>query len=320
MGFYENIFKEHILLEFRHGKNNRDKLFETRGVVEGIDEIINVVVKTVKNKLTTDAYTNTLVISSFPELNGTIFSNLSLTLEVIKSSKSTYRGGIIQSESFPKDKNGNIVFCPKVDYVIHYRDKESIFKILSFGLGHELTHAYGFYMYYKKHGVIEPLDAIRKRKRYIDGEELHKYRNAIEDLHYTLSKIELNAYTAQLRQEIEANNPENISDSKSAFDKIKETESYRNCFLYVKGEIEIILKWLNDPSLGAELLKVTNIVAKKNFTTTNQVKKYYLGRWNKWSKAYMVKASKIVYDIFSKYGAFYYEDDSKMSNPQSLKG
>lgn len=37
----------------------------------------------------------------------------------------------------------------------------------------------------------------------------------------------------------------------------------------------------------------------KKFTTYNQLKKYYLNRWQKWKNKYLSTASKIVHDIYT---------------------
>ena len=54
-----------------------------------------------------------------------------------------------------------------------------------------------------------------------------------------------------------------------------------------------------------------------HFTTYNQLLKYYNRRWEKWKKNYLIKATKIAYDVFSENNLTL--DGKNMNNNTTIK-
>ena len=310
--FFDNELISHIVLEFKHGKISVNNLNEVRHVVPNIDYIVNKfynivkkqILDTEENKRNTEAiYTNKEI-----KIENCFFNNFTLKLNLIygKNMKN-YGGKINPISSFKKDLNGKISFEPKIEITIESNDFYDFIKKFGFCLSHELTHAYDYYQYFVKHGFPESINDILKygKSRHVDAMMgQFNTQRAIGGVFYGLSRKELNANLGQLRQELINNNPEKIIDSKSAFAAVKRTESYQVNFLNLEKNINIIMS-INDENKQKEIIKLTNSIGRKKFTTYNQVKKFYYGLWFKYSSSYLTKASKIVHDVFDEYGPYW---------------
>ena len=186
------------------------------------------------------------------------------------------------------------------------------------GIGHELTHAYDLWLYAVKNNK-HPLNSIlnnkynnisNARNGNIDTNNLR----AVADMLYTLNKMERNAYIAQLKQELNTNK-DKIKDMKSAYNLIYKSFSYQK----IKGlenNINIILN-LKNKSTQNGILQSLNTIMKTNFTTWNQVKKYFLNRWLKWKNKYLSTAAKIAYDIYAENNVII--NDINMNKIKKLK-
>ena len=165
-------------------------------------------------------------------------------------------------------------------------------------MGHELTHCYNLLQYALKNDK-DPWYSI-DRNRYFTIRNNVNFGignvSALANILYTLNRMERNAYIAQLKQEL-LTKKNLIKDNKTAFDLIKNTESYKK-FLYLEQQVNVIFTII-DEDVQKDLIDTLNNIMNTHFTTFKQLKKYFLIRWLKWKKAYFKNASKIAYDIFS---------------------
>lgn len=299
--------KNHILCEFSLHKNLHPFLItETRGVVDGMDDIVNVFIRMVKpqvndlfstGKPTTIYYDETTDEFYYSGLK-TFFDSFRLYLTLSIGEKS-YEGGV-NSDCIIKVR-GKYRCNPKILLSISARNSIEMLNMLSFTLAHELTHAYNLLQYAIKNNSNGKDNLLNRNKYKNIQDALHTNVNinnlkATGSILYNLSRIERNVYIAQLRQELLANK-NMIKDTKTAFNLIKQTESYKK-FLNLEKNVNIINNNNLDPRIQNELMNYLNSIMDKKFTNFEQVKKYYNRRWQKWKKAYLVRASKIVYDIF----------------------
>ena len=137
---------------------------------------------------------------------------------------------------------------------------------------------------------------------------------AIANMLYKLNRMERNAYIAQLKQEL-LNKKSNLKNTKTTFETIKETESYKK-FLSLEDNIKILSN-ITDVMTQNEIINAVNTIMGTFFSNYAQVKKYLINRWNKWRKKYIVTASKIAYNIFDENNPII--DGKNMNNDIMLK-
>lgn len=314
--------KNHIDFEFHPFK----PLYESRGVVDNIDEIVNAFVNMVEDQII-ELYVSDkpYIKKSYNNFNQTyiksgvkpFFNSFKLDLVFCKREKSGYKGGV-NCDSVIKNERGEYISYPKIFFQISANSILESIRVFKFCLGHELTHAYGALMYAIKNGK-DQFDSVFNKNKYgkIVSERSSAIQNvaATADMLYNLSKIERNAYIAQLRQEL-LDKKDYIVNSKSAFEAIKSTESYRR-LIKMEENIDIINSDKLSDNTKKELRLSLNSIMDKNFTNFEQVKSYYNKRWEKWKKVYLTKASKIAYDIYSETHLMY--DGFDMSEPIKIK-
>lgn len=304
--FYENLLKSHIILEFVHGKTNKDNLLETRSVVPNIDIIVNNIFQAVSKQMFETISKKTETIQKYTEkeinLNKAFFNEIDLTVTFKFNTKTRYKGNFQPLLSFK-----NNFFKPHIQIIVYAFDKEKMYKTFIFTVAHELTHAYNYYQYFRKHGFPESKEDILKAGLVRQQIAINSFGNeqAIGLLNYKLSKKELNAFLGQLRQEL-LPYKEKIIDSKSAFFFIKNSESYQKGFCGIEKIIASLIN-IENIEVQEQIIFFTNMITDRRFTTYNQVKKFYLNRWYKWSKQYLTKASKIAYDVFEENNSLYVE-------------
>ena len=309
--FYCDLLKQHLVYEFTHGRFNRDIIFEVRSIVPNIDYIVNTVTTAVQKQINTTiekGYETTRIYTekSF-EIKNCFFNEFYFEVTFKIGDKPTYPGGFAPIESFIySNKKKGYIFRPYIIIAITSNNFDDFCNKFKFSIAHELTHAYGFYQYCIEHGKPQSKDEILSYGLLKQQSAMNSglnFKSMIGILHYKLSFKELNAFLGQLRQEL-INNKDNIKDSQSAFNIIKDTNSYTKVFQDNKQKIEELCS-ITDETNQQLIIKYTNQVANKKFTTYNQIVKYYQTKWYKWSKLYLTKASKIAYDVFDEYGPIF---------------
>lgn len=319
-----------LIHEFSYGKVSEEILSEERSVVPNIDNIVDSflnggiikqVVKVIEydnknyfgeifNTSNTEVYTKKNIVLP----SDCFFSDFYLELTVKKSKDTHYNGGLYPLKSFIKMQKG-FVFKPYIKLNMEGNSSNIILEKISIGLSHELTHAYDYYMYFKKNGFPQSVNDFYKAgtQRFNNAKISNNgVERVIGDIMYRLSQKELNAYLGQLRTELKFVATK-IQDAKTAFKAIKETSSYQKTYKFLEDEISYIVNNVEREDYQHLIIKYTNSVANKNFTNYQQVVKYYFNRWYKWSETYLTKASKIAFDVFSEFSNIGYEDDKTNS-------
>lgn len=297
--------KNHIICEFLIRNNTPTIITETRGVVNGIDDVVNTLTKAmlpqamnvskgIEGNSSTEIYNDSNILSSIK----TFFNDFNIRLKIIKSQKKQYHGGTAVDSIFYNLEEKRWYCHPDINLTIGGPTINDIIYVLKFCLGHELTHCYNLLQYAIKTNNSPWMSVSRNRyPQIIDGKNNGFLRNekAISDLLYKLNRMERNAYLAQLRQEL-MERKEELKDNNIIFNVIKTTESYQK-FLNLEHNINILLT-IDSQDIQVEIINILNRIMGLKFKTFNQAKKYLVRRWMKWKKIYLSKAAKIGYDVY----------------------
>ena len=300
----DNELKHHIITEFARNYSSTAVLKEEHGYINNIDSVIEyfkaIVEPQVELVFSDETYEDSASRTYKDKINiKTFFEyyNLRVTFEYSKTT-SSYKGGASPKSVYVHPIKGQWACAPDIELTIIAPNTIKAMKNFSFAIGHELTHCYDLLQYAKETNQ-DPWYSLN-RNRYFDIQKTYTYgignEKAAANILYHLNRTERNAYIAQLKQEL-LDNKEQIKDSKSAFDAIKNTESYKK-FLYLERNINAIMN-LTDTQTQQNLIKYLNGIMNKKLTTYNQLKKYYLNRWQKYKNKYLATASKIVHDIYT---------------------
>lgn len=310
--------ENHLMCEFKlHHASYVIPINETRGIVDGIDKVINcftnMVLPQIKevfniNKTTTVIYDETSDEWKFSNIK-TFFTKFKLTLKIEHGKNNTYNGNTATNSV--KTEGKTFICAPNITLNITATDIIKCGEIFNFCIGHELTHAYNLLQYALKNNTL-PNDNIMVKNKY---RKINQATNNIIDNNYAitgqilykLSRIERNAYIAQLRQEL-IDRKKEIKDYKTLFEVVKTTESYKK-FLNLEANMAVLNGYLSDKS-KLQLVSYLNNIMDTEFTNFNQVKKYFNRRWNKWKKSYLSKAAKIAYDVYDQYNGWLTDDSN----------
>lgn len=300
MCYIEDELKNH--LDFEFSIHNSAGLNETRHVVNNLESDIYSITNMVQGQFKRTVEEKSTVIKKYTRINLTneklysFFKNFDLQLTTIFSKEKKYNGNLSTDSIFSYN---NEWFCvPKITLTILGDNEKTFIENFMVALGHELTHAFDLYQFAVKNNV-HPSEAITKQNYHkIFNKTNSKSVNikVLAHILYSLNRLERNAIIAQLRQEL-LNKKEMLKGSKSAFDLIKTTESYRT-FTFLQEGIQSLAN-ITDKDTQMELINELNSIMGKGFTTFNQLQKYFVGRWIKWKENFLVKASKIAFDVYS---------------------
>lgn len=293
----------HIITEFARNYNYSVVLNEEHGYINNIDEVIEYFKELVspqielafadKPEMVRRTYDDKITVKAFFE-----YYKLNITFE--PSDKTAYSGGMLPSSVYVHPIKGEWVCVPDIKLIIKANNAINAMKTFSFCIGHELTHCYDLLEYAKETGQ-DPWYSIDRNKYFAiqksRNNSIQQNAKATANILYRLNRMERNAYIAQLRQEL-LDRKDEIKDSASATEAIKNTESYKN-FAYLENNIIYGICNVKDKALQKGLIQYLNDNMGTKFTTYNQLKKYYLDRWQKWKNKYLSTASKIAYDIFA---------------------
>lgn len=321
----DEIFYNHLLWEFSHVLSG--DLFESHGYYDNSSELLNEFVKTcyphiveVLQNQTSERYVYTFNKEDF--YTETFFNTLTLDLTLTYGENGNYNGGYVPKNSSIKFINGQtkeIYFAPFIRLSIIAQDEKTFENTILFAFGHELTHCYNVYQYFKKTNGKHIEDYL-KQSNY--NTVVNAYNKSVGNtktitrLLYLLNRMERNAYIAQLKQELESNKF-SFSNSKEAMQAIKQTNSY-----IIYTEIKNIVQMLNNTELNVitkkNIIKEINTLTKNNFQNWQQILKYFNNRWSVWSKKYMITASKIACDVYNQVNESFIYDDFNCNHDLGL--
>ena len=301
----EELFKQHILFEFLHNEPNKvSLLYEGRSVVPGIDTILDKIMKMfdgqIYETLNTPAQSTIKVYDNINDigLSNLFFDKINFEIRLNHESVCEQNGGV-SLHDFKYCGEGTKIPLD-INFSISAPTENDFRRLLYLGFGHEITHAYAVYQYMMKYKKDFLASEYLKHTNYNNYKEYFwdiQNVKALKNIHYRLSKTELNAYIAQLRQELLLKK-DSITDAESAMKAIRQTRSYIKNYEYIGKNIQM-LKSVPDTATQIELIKITEQITGKKFTNYNQLLTYYLNRWAYYQKEYMSKAARVAYDVYS---------------------
>lgn len=228
--------------------------------------------------------------------------DLSITISVGTGDAS---GGYYPSSEMFWNGTGKLTFKPKIRISITDNNTYDFLRRLSYALGHEMTHAYNDYQTFIKTG--KRLSDALKSSSYVRAvgamQHFTSTRNlrAVATMIYRLSRVERNAYIAQLKQELE-HNWISITDSKSAYEAIKNTDSYQKNVLYLDNSLETMMNICNSKTTTKfDLKQYIEDLTKKKFLTPKAAVEHLIRIYNGWKQHFMAQASKIAYDVYEEH-------------------
>lgn len=294
--------KNHLVCEFLRRKIAPSLLSEERGVVGGIDEVVDAFMKAFREQIE-GTFKSDEIIQTYknPKILGginTFFKSFNIELLTRKSNKTTYNGGTEPSSIKYDDGKKMWVCVPNIRLSIGAPNVNKLVNTLSFALSHELTHCFNLLQYAKK-TEQDPFVSLERNRYFVINKSLWNgfgNEKAFANILYCLNRLERNAYLAQLRQELMSVKDKMVND-KAIFSLIRNSQSYSK-FKYLESQINIICNEITDKETQDNIIGYVNKMMGKKFTNFNQIKKYFVNRWNKWKKAYLSKATKIAYDVY----------------------
>lgn len=293
--------KNNLLTEFNRN-DEINLLKEVHGYISNINEIVDyfsyIVRKQIRETIRlkskiTKTYRKEITIETFFKS-----FNLTVTFEYNKEKRNHYLGGL-HTNSIVKNRNGEWKCIPIIELIIYGVDYYNFDSVFRFLIAHELTHAYDYLQYAKETNENPLYSLIRNNYANLAQNKMNPKNETIfsmANVLYHLNKTERNAYIAQIKQEL-LNRKTELTDWQTILKLIKTTESYKK-FLYLQEQISIFAYDIKDEKTQNELIGYLNNLMQLNFTTYNQLKKYFLTRWLKWKNAYLSKITKIAYDCY----------------------
>ena len=302
----------HIIYEFYSGRLNRENLLnESRGVVSGLHAVVKDMCGAFYQQVCETMHENKKLSQEYKfstkEMGyDTFFDKIKVQLTTAPGQRTKFTGGLNPGMTYSKTDEG-LVCSPDIFYRVEATDVETMIRLIESAIGHELTHAFNLYQYGVKNNleVHEILDNYRYDQRYSaiasarDDTFDTGNRRAVGNLLYQMNRMERGAYIAQLKEELEAKADE-ITDSKSAWEAVLSSESYKN-YKSIEKNINVICTGRCSEMVQEELIRLTNNIMKTDFKTYNQLQKWYNAQWYKWKTKYITTAAKIAYDVYAEY-------------------
>lgn len=318
--------KRHIIYEFYAGLPNKENILnESRGVVSGLHKVVTALCNEMESQVLSACaaarHTNEVYSGELKKFGlASFFKEYRISLSVSYDDADVkYSGGLSIEKSFIDTKNG-VVCLPDINLYVSGNNPSKIMRVISFCLGHELTHAYNLFEYARKNGLTTTdISKSYDKQRYMDiiaaktSPGLQNER-AVGHILYNLNRMERNAYIAQLKQELESV-ADRITDSKSAWHAVLNSESYKK-FQNLENNINLILSPDVSDIAKSELIHYTNRTAGKNFKSYEQLQRFYARYWETWKKKYLTMAAKVAYDVFEKHN---HMTDGNMSEDFLIK-
>lgn len=276
--------QSHIMItEDRHRYNKIDELVDYFNELfsETIDSAIN-------NKL------SLLKIEEGQIPIETFFSNYKITLK-ISYGKNSFSSGFNPQSIYQNYMNMWVCY-PNVNFNITAKTLFAAHRLFRQNIAHELTHAYNLLQYAIQNND-NPMNSVIKQNYYnfTKGRMMSGNYGALSDVLYRLNRMERNAIIAQMNNELKSFNLIGAT-FQDVYDLAIHTNAYRNFKSIEKNVGQIFAT--TDKSVQDSFITTINELVGKNFTTYNQVKRYFYYRWLKWSKAFMKNTSKLIYDVY----------------------
>lgn len=183
-------------------------------------------------------------------------------------------------------------------------------RLLNFVFAHELTHGWNLLEYAREHNQHPYYSNIVNGQKYTNikiGMGIgSKNEKLMSTLLYRLNRMERNAIIAQIRNELKMKKLGGLSFDEF-YKLVYETNAYTKDFKGIENTIGY-LNNLKDKNIQNDLIKIFNTIMDKQLTTFNQLIKHLNGRWLKWKKSFLMKASKIAYDVYYEDGENFWMD------------
>lgn len=270
--FIEYYFRQEqkFLLEHFHSDNN--KLFESYGLFENIDEIIDQIYYDILLKDKTE-----IIID-----NDWIYNISVLYLE---DKDLLLRAGYLYKKSILK--NGKFNPLALVINKKHINDKN--IKSL---LAHELQHAYEDYNRQKNNNISvkDMVDKLQFKNNNVGSYKGNK--NKLSYIYYFIRKVEQNGYLAQLNKEIRQNKNKFIYID-DVYNFIKTTDIYDDYSSCVKWIDDIVQ--ITDEEEQEKILQYSKEISHYKFNTFNQLVKFLNTNKNKILKKFYNIVPKMIY-------------------------
>ena len=292
----------HILTEFRKDIFSDDSIFltESHGYYNETENIVNYLLGIINEELCQFCKSpekNKILTINQNKINNCFFEEIYVEISLTKGEGKKYSASDFIEKMF-YHKDGKLQIRPYIKMRIQTDSFQDFKYVISFVLAHELTHCYNSYIFWKKTKKIlnnEYIESIGYPKKTRTNTSFNQ--QAIRSVLYRLHRLERNAYIAQIKQELLQYKDE-INDAQSGLNALKKTESYERDFKNIEENILNILSLPFSDSEQNEIMETVNEIAKKNFTTFEQCKKYFWNKWEKWKRKFMQQSSKIIYDIY----------------------
>lgn len=297
----------HIVFEF----GGSGELFESHGYYDKITDITDSIANAILNDLIRTKDDPFILHKTYNDMsifNGIdpFFDNFIVNVDIeystnFKQNVVTASYDSINSKIYVCDEI--ISFCPRIKINGRGYSKMDIINIIIYKLGHEFTHAYNDYMVYIKSGYKKRLtdlyDMSSINRSMIIPKDLIEY--AIGSTLYMSSQAELNAFIAQLKNELEQyNGPFNTS---SDFTKaIMSTNAYKN-IKNVTDFCNSIEDEVNKPGELSDKIKdmfvsTLNKVSGKSFKNFIPAFKWFKYKVYEINSKFNKKSPKIIHDVY----------------------
>ena len=279
---FDKKFRSHLFIEYyfrqeqkfllEHFYSDNNKLFESYGLFENIDEIIDQIYYDILLKDKTE-----IIID-----NDWIYNISVLYLE---DKDLLLRAGYLYKKSILK--NGKFNPLALVINKKHINDKN--IKSL---LAHELQHAYEDYNRQKNNNISvkDMVDKLQFKNNNVGSYKGNK--NKLSYIYYFIRKVEQNGYLAQLNKEIRQNKNKFIYID-DVYNFIKTTDIYDDYSSCVKWIDDIVQ--ITDEEEQEKILQYSKEISHYKFNTFNQLVKFLNTNKNKILKKFYNIVPKMIY-------------------------
>lgn len=314
----ENIVKErflkHIFYEFSHNVftddgfgmilENRGKIYESKGIFNGIDDIVAHIREHFR-LLAHDVKPNETQIleKTFNKLDNFFIENLECKIVYTNTPDINYGSNGTFQSNYNIIKNNN---TPKLEYgllnITIISDTQYFANELESMISHELIHGYEIYNREVK-GAFPFGEALYNYGYGLNLEWNDKKVNVLiymlRQIKYYLVKAEQNAYFAQIRQQLIQHIKE-VESSEDAYNVLRNKTEFKQ-FINVANYINTLYGIKNE-NLQKLLIDEWNQISNKKFQTFRQLRRILKNTYLRQFKIFETKISKMCEDVFKHYG------------------
>lgn len=242
----------------------------------------------------------------------TFFKNIEINVEVHRikdDSDYGFHGGYVADDKDFIDSQKKL-HSPKINLSLSTGDGSIVKRYLRYVFAHELTHAYENYR--RKLEFKDSLGIAASKRPYaavvndFGTFRPEKIERLLRQFIYWIDPAEQNAHISAIKAEIQdkVSNSSEISNSRKAFDLIKDTESYRE-LKTISSFVSYLKKGkITEDEKDKILSYYLSIVPKTNLTSYNELYKWIVRVWERYKIKVKKGIAKIAYDVFaSNYGS-----------------